>query len=367
MGSADKAGPNAADTGEHETMNHYQISSVLGVAAAGLAVLPAYAQSTGQNNAANNSQGRPVNTSQVQGTSTGAAAASATLQNGRYRVNNRGTNTGAAAASGTSVNGRRGGTRSSATPVTVYGNASSILTRAAEMMRESRLRASNAPTGARESYLAATRSFERMFRAYGASSSASATGRGTSVTSGQAADDVRTLRASKRTQVASLYATGAKEFFTAQLREALLGPSTLPPIVLRGNRRNSGRTYTAGSQNGTAASAVQQPDQNGVDPNTTDPNSFPVVNSPVSPFQTLPGGAVTITPGNTIVSPVPGNGIPQLSTQPFPQLGAPNTVIPPGTIVTPGTVIVPGTPTAPVVVPPVTQPTQPAPQPAPQP
>lgn len=202
---------------------------------------------TSNQNSEGASQGGQI-TNKTIGTPTGAAEAVETRVNGqRSSQSNQG-----AMSSTNSANGMNGAAGMDNGGVT-YGNATSVLERAAEMLRASRMKLADAPSGARQSYQSATNALTQMFRAYGVSANGATSGRGVNVTASQAAADVQTLRAlaknnrsGKMQQAASLYATGAKEFFTGQLREALF--SSTPNVVLRGD----GRPSTRGTNRNTA-------------------------------------------------------------------------------------------------------------------
>ncbi len=261
-------------------------------------------------------------TNQTVGTPTGAAAATATATNGQAAQTNRNNAQNSRGASGTNnTNGRNAANGSLSAPL---GNANPVLERAAEMLREARMRMADAPSGARQSYQSSVNAFTQLFRAYGVSADGTMSGRGVNVTASQAADDVRTLRSvaknnrsGKMNQAASFYATGAKEFFTAQLREALYNAT--PTVTVRGDgrpstRRNSRANAPAmNARTGNASSAVQGGETGIVDPNAApiDPNANPnVVVPPTGVPEVVTPPVTNLTPNIgtfSVPRPVPGN------------------------------------------------------------
>jgi len=301
--------------------NFIAVTGVLAVGAL-MSGIPASAQQTtqsGQNTGSPNSpapsnetgEGRSQGgliTNQTVGTATGAAAATSTATNSRDAQSNR---RNARNDRGTSSANNGSGMDTMSSVSAPLGNANPVLERAAEMLRTSRMRMADAPSGARQSYQAAVNALTRMLRTYGVSADGAISGRGVNVTASQAADDVRTLRSVAKNnrsgnmqQAASLYATGAKEFFTGQLREALY--SSTATVVLRGdgrpsmrgNRNNTSRNAPAmNTPTGNASSAVQG-GPGVVDPNAT---NAPEPNAPVMPG-VAPGAVpqMNLTPGNTV-------------------------------------------------------------------
>lgn len=230
-----------------------------------------------------------------------------------------------------------------------------ILQRAATLSRAAQSRNGNrtTPAVAKTSYQNAKRAFDQMLAASGRRApSAAAVGDFVAVSSAQSEQDIRTLRSAMRAsrgnaqmgRLAELYATGTREFFTAQLREALYGENTAPrrTIVLYGLPARTNINLT---------NPNNQPGQPGfVNPNGVYANGTYYNN----------GGGVIINPGGT-ATPIPNQGGNNNSP-----LGRPNN----GPIVpnnVPNTTPVPNAPVqtpvpnnggdTPVVQPPVVQPT----------
>jgi hypothetical protein len=219
-------------------------------------------------------------------------------------------------------------------------SATPIMNRIAALLQASQARtASRLPSGARASYTAAASAFHQALMAGRMSASGSAPANGALVSSLQVTDDIQTLRmaaqqshgrqAGALTQIASLYATGAKEFFTGELRLALLGTGGArgTAIAISGSGASSER------RSGTASSSelpkapgypneghgggggVIQPDGTvGPDPNQGLPgtplptaplgNIPPIVTAPIGPFY---DGGVIIPNTPVITGPlVPG-------------------------------------------------------------
>jgi hypothetical protein len=259
-----------------------------------------------------------------------------------------------------------GGSSAMRNATVAYGTAASalmpadvtpILNRAAEMAQRSRYRQRYAPAGAKKSYSNAESALRAALKTARMSTSSSlnnASAWQTSVSSAQAAEDIRTLRETAKSatpqraamlrKVASLYATGSKEFFTAQLREALL-ETDAERIVIRNNGNNGyGRASSASQPAPWPKAPASARNTVGSPPN----NSAPPTLDQVAPPPGVPGSG-GVAP-NVIITPVVPNGV----------------VISPNVIVTPTAPIVP-VPVVPVVptAPPTTIPENP-PAPVPQ-
>lgn len=142
-----------------------------------------------------------------------------------------------------------------------------VLLRAATMLQAARARQNRAPFGARQSYMASASALRQALAAgrfsapsgYGSSISPA----GLPMTSSEIAGDIQMLKNARANatpaqsaalqRIATLYATGAKEFFTGQLRDALFTNDigSTGTIAIRGG--NSGQTT------GTATSAELAP------------------------------------------------------------------------------------------------------------
>ena len=226
-------------------------------------------------------------------------------------------------------------------PQSVPGAVEPIMSRAASLLLAAEARQKSAPGEAKESYKAAADALRELLT----SNRLAPAGRAASVpsvSSTQAADDIRTLRAAAKSSTgnrmemlnksAALYATGTKEYFTGQLREALFDTNvSAGPVVLRGKGIGSGgRPYASADKQG---GVIQNPpsvyNQNGDGTN----GGGPVV-----------GGPLTV-PGTTVVAPVLGNG---------------GVIVNPGTVQAPVVPVTPTTPAAPVAPAPQT-PAPPAP------
>lgn len=213
-----------------------------------------------------------------------------------------------------------------------------VMNRAAMMLQAAQARQNRAPEAAQASYRNAADSLRQALTAgrFSAGNAPAAfsdpkSAAGLPVSSAQVADDIRVLRnaaknakgaqAADLQKVASLYANGAKEFFTGQLREALLGD--IAPS----------RVITIRKTGSASSSALPRVSQGGVLlPDGTITQDNPQVGAPALPItNTNP-----VTSG-AISAPIGG----------------------PGVIVTPPVVDTPGVVTAPVVVPtaPVVSPT----------
>jgi len=202
----------------------------------------------------------------------------------------------------------------------------SVLQRAAQYQQAASVRGNTGPSAVRVSYSAANQAFGDLLRAVG--NAAGATGVGASsdrtlnLSSEQAANDVRLLRSAARQaksadeenrlkKAASLYATGAKEFLTAQLREALLESDVAAPVVVRGNAREADAVTRAQTQPPPAPVApapAPAPKQPQPAPNPV-PNPAPV---PVPDPAPIPA-PLPADPNNP-APPVPSQPVPQNST-----------------------------------------------------
>ena len=239
-------------------------------------------------------------------------------------------------------NDNKGGAASNATnfriaPSSVPAAVEPIMSRVATLLLVSEDRQKTAPEGARASYKAAADALRELLTSNRLAPGAGAGGSirsAPSVSSTQAANDVRTLRAAAKsstgskmemlTKAASLYATGAKEYFTGQLREALFDTNvTAGPAVLRGSGGSGGRRRAGNNQQG---GVIQNPPSFY---DSTPPSVGPTVGGPL----TTPGTTV-IAPtlggvvNGPVIVPVPG-GSPVAPVVPAPQTPAPQTPAPP--------------------------------------
>jgi len=144
-----------------------------------------------------------------------------------------------------------------------------VLDRAARMLGAARERQAGGPVGARQAYRSAEDALLQMFAAAGQNTpQAIPAGSGLgSLTPAQAVQDIKALRARGMDRAANFYATAAKEFFTGQLREALLegGPAANqvarvqsvayaktgqrgPTIVIRGDQSDRQQALAQGQQ-----------------------------------------------------------------------------------------------------------------------
>lgn len=364
--------------------------ATLAAATAAATALPVYAQ---QNTAPNNPtppaqqgtgpsslnpggvQGQPPTGTQSQtvGTPTGAAAQGNSATQGSVPASNQG-------MQGNQQGGQMHRQRTpgnSRISVTTSNSLTGIIDRAQDMLRVADARKIDAPGGAADSYRKASQSLRQMLSAAGlgtAGSSAlpamggsASAGRATAalssfpLSSEQATEDIRVLRsmatqasngrsantgmsADQLRKLASLYATGSKEFFTGQLRDALFESPVRVAVRDSGSRVEgvvaSGGTGAARVRSdrpelpfpvsitpdpqpapqasmsvegaaGTEGTVVEGQAPFGVDPNTVGPAPVTLPNGPVQPvapgvFNAAPfGGAVT---PNIQFAPVPGYG-----------------------------------------------------------
>jgi len=208
-----------------------------------------------------------------------------------------------------------------------------VLQRVADLQRASQIRVNQGPAGARVSYSAAHQAFGDLLSTLGASTQWSATGANSMpvVSSQQAADDVRLLRSAanrakdigegnRLKKAAALYATGAKEYLTGQLREALLGTGTsAPTVVLRGDPQEA----DAMTQRQTAPPAPKPPAPPPGIPPAPVPNPNPL--PPPAPNQPAPNPPAP----NPLPAPVP-NPVPNPNPVPPPDPNNPPAPAPPG-------------------------------------
>ncbi|MBC8137530.1 MAG: hypothetical protein H8F28_16735 [Fibrella sp.] len=209
-----------------------------------------------------------------------------------------------------------------------------LLQRASQYQQAASVRGNIGPTAVRVSYSAANQAFGDLLRTIGTSAPnngivSNSTDRALIVSSEQAANDVRLLKSAARQaksadeenrlkKAASLYATGAKEFLTAQLREALLETDVAPPVVVRGNARDADAATRAQTQPPPApvAPAPKQPAPAPVpDPAPApNPNPAPMPNpnpapAPVPDPNPQPNPAPD--PNNPPPAPAPNPALPQ--------------------------------------------------------
>jgi hypothetical protein len=227
-----------------------------------------------------------------------------------------------------------------------------VMLRASTMLQAAQARQSGAAYGARQSYQAATSALRQALAAGRFTPTGTGTGdalTGLPVSSTQVAEDIRTLKSAMQgatpaqsaalQRVVSLYATGAKEFFTGQLRDALFSTdnNTGGAIVIRGSRQPSngavaagfggassaltGRTVTPrGAQqaggviqsNGSVVPVAAAPPVPGLAPGAptpapaTGPGGVGVQEAPPAPLSpVVPGNGVnTVAPAAPVVVPV---------------------------------------------------------------
>ncbi len=189
----------------------------------------------------------------------------------------------------------------------VPGAIEPIMVRAATLYQYSVSRQTTAPGEAKDSYRAAAQAFKQLL----ATNRSTATSGGSTrvappVSSFQVSDDIRTLRASAKAskgaqmeslnKAASLYATAAKEYFTAQLREALydntVGTMAGQPVYTPGRRRPANPNVQGGT--------IQNPPS--VYAGEAGLNNAPTVGTPIDPGTTVI--APTVGVGGVVTAPV---------------------------------------------------------------
>lgn len=293
--------------------------------------------------------------SQVQGTPNGAAAQGNSAAGG-----------GSVPASGNGTAARTSGANSRIS-VTTSNALTPIINRAQDMLRVADSRKIDAPGGAASSYSKSARALRQMLSAAGygtaASSALSARGSGVNaasmssmpVSSDLVTEDIRVLRSLSRQpgsraqsggmskaqidRVASLYATGSKEFFTAQLRDALFESPVQVTVRRNGSRVEGPSSGQGGGRRpevGTAAAVrgdrpnvpfpvtLQQPQQQqpmqgemqGGMEQGANGEQFP--SNAAAASQPGPGQGTVVT-GNTPGAPtVPGTVVPPGANPSFP-------------------------------------------------
>lgn len=210
-----------------------------------------------------------------------------------------------------------------------------VLQRAAQYQQAASVRGSTGPSAVRVSYSAANQAFGDLLRTIGTPTAgggiSSGSGQVLNLSSEQAANDVRLLRAAARQakstdegnrlkKAASLYATGAKEFLTAQLREALLEADVAAPVVVRGNAREADAATRAQTQPPRVTPApAPKPNQPAPAPAPNQP--APAPNQP-APNQPAPNQPDPNPPAPSPNQPAPA---PDPNTPPVP---SPNTPVP---------------------------------------
>jgi hypothetical protein len=240
------------------------------------------------------------------------------------------------------ANGNNGGGTGGNTNITMTNGQAlqPILQRATQFQQAAIARGNSGPTAVRVSYSAANQAFGDLLRAIGGKVpttgiAASSSDRTLNLSSEQAANDVRFLKSAARQaksadeenrlkKAASLYATGAKEFLTAQLREALLESDVAAPVVVRGNASEADAATRAQNQPPPApAPAPQKPAPN-PNPNPAPaPNPAPVPNPNPAPNPApVPNPAPNPAP---VPNPAPApNPQPDPNPAPAPQPADPN-------------------------------------------
>jgi len=230
------------------------------------------------------------------------------------------------------ANGNNGSGTGGNTNITMSNGSTlqPILQRAAQFQQAAIARGNSGPTAVRVSYSAANQAFGDLLRAIGGRApttgiAASSSDRTLNLSSEQAANDVRFLKSAARQaksadeenrlkKAASLYATGAKEFLTAQLREALLESDVAAPVVVRGNASEADAATRAQNQPPPApAPRKPAPNPNPAPVPNPNPNPAPVPNPNPNP---APNPAPVPNP-----APAPN---PQPDPNPAPQPADPN-------------------------------------------
>ncbi|MBC8142869.1 MAG: hypothetical protein H7Y38_15700, partial [Armatimonadetes bacterium] len=196
-----------------------------------------------------------------------------------------------------------------------------MLLRVAQYAQSAQTRSSATTTDARTSYSAASKAFGDLLRTLGEPMQPTGVRNTDSmpqITTVQAANDIRLLKsAAKKAQstedaerfrkAASLYATGAKELVTGQLREALLDEST-EPVILRGDPQEADAGIPKPANPAPAPNPAPMP--NPVPAPNPEPNPVPNPNpappdpnNPPVPPQTPDPTNPPETPGNPPPNP----------------------------------------------------------------
>jgi len=236
-------------------------------------------------------------------------------------------------------------------------NVDGIMSRIAAMFTtaQSHAGAHGVPSTARDSYRTAASSLQRALAAGHVRINGSSIGSYANIpiSSFQLADDIRTLRAEAQTakpaqaaklnQIAILYAAGAKEFFTATLRDALLRPVNASRYAANGTgsvssalmpeARRSTTSHVPGSQqtggvlqpDGTVAPVSIPPDGAGFQPSTLPTANdsilvaepFPFNTSGITDVEAYPD-IVPVNNAPTIVGPTTNESAPAITTLPPP-------------------------------------------------
>jgi U5 snRNP spliceosome subunit len=244
---------------------------------------------------------------------------------------------------------QRGGERGGTAPTALTSSANQILpvlTRAELLLRTAEIREASAPQGAQESYQAAQRALLQVLNVAGdvatpatapagttpPTDGAAAPTEGTSeaaiqapavVDIQQAQADIRTLRLAAERQAnparaealrkaASFYATGMKEYVTAQIREALLGQTSNDNSAAPGTNAATPAIILRGDPADAAAARRQQP------PPPAQPGQPNKPNTPPPP-PGLPGAPPPGQPG----TPPPGTPPPETPPPGTPPPGTP--------------------------------------------
>lgn len=296
-----------------------------------------------------NRSGVDITPNRPNSSGTGPASADGTLLNpqpGYFNGPGAGANIGNAGATGggAAQSNRSAGQRGRAGyAVRSAGAASSSLlpsnvqpamSRMVQMMELARSRQRYAPAGAQQSYRNAENALRSALAA--AKMVPSNAARNTVATNGAtislhaSAQDVRALRsaadrassarqANALRRLATLYATGAKEFYTGQLREALLEPEAERIVIRNDSRTFSGPASGANSGYGTASSAIQsggapantRPGANTVGGTSAGlPLTTPLTPGPASPVQVTTPPVDNVVNTLPVVPVVPGGVVP---------------------------------------------------------
>lgn len=223
-----------------------------------------------------------------------------------------------------------------ANSITVSGQGlQPIFQRAAQYQQAASVRGNIGPTAVRVSYSAANQAFGDLLRTIGTPTPtngiSSPSDRALNVSSDQAANDVRALKMAARqakstddetrlNKAASLYATGAKEFLTAQLREALLDADVAAPvpIVVRGNAQEAAEAARQAQSKPAPVAPAPAPKQPAPAP-APNPAPAPVPAPNPAPVPN-PNPAPVPDPNSPQPNPVPDpNNPPQPLPAPNPQ------------------------------------------------
>lgn len=251
-----------------------------------------------------------------------------------------------------------GGGGTDVTSGAASGSVSGAIGRAAAFAQTARQRARSAPSSSRASYRQAATEFGAVARAGSAARQGSQTGGALTFSAAQSQADVRamlvaslnarragrTRDASRYRTLATRYATGARAFFTGQLREILFSPSTgaSRTLVIQGDSRAAARSRSSAASrtrstgNGAALTTPAAGNNqsgggqifNGAGATPVPPTPVPAGGNPVTTPGTPPAGpiiqndpgttpdVIVTTPNAPIVVPGPATPAPAPGTPP---------------------------------------------------